>query len=380
MTTMAASWTGKIIGLTGVLVANTYAERRQRLLELLERSQCDALAVSHLPNVRYLCGFSGSNGLLLVAPSAAYLYTDPRYELQAAQEADCPTSVVKGSLWPALAKSARRHRIKRLGAEAVHVSHSAWLNLAKELGKAVKLKPADRHAEQLRMVKSAEEIAAIRLSVKTCSLAFERAVKKIRLSMSELDLAAELDYQMRRAGAQGPSFDTIVATAERSAFPHAQPTARRLESNRLLLVDMGASQDGYASDMTRMLHLGKPGRNAMRLYTAVREAQQAGLEAVRPGVRASAVDRASRDSLRRVGLDKLFSHSTGHGLGLEIHEEPRLGKNVDTLLEPGMVVTVEPGVYQEGFGGVRIEDTVLVTQTGVEVLTPTSKELLVLET
>jgi Xaa-Pro aminopeptidase len=196
--------------------------------------------------------------------------------------------------------------------------------------------------------------------------------------MKESELAAELEYRMRRLGAEKPSFDTIVAGGPRSALPHAQPTAARLESGDLVVVDMGALQEGYCSDMTRMLFLGTPGNKVKRTYRAVLEAQLAAIDAARAGVSTARVDRAARQVLKGYGLEKAFVHSTGHGLGLEIHEPPRVGKRDRTVLEAGMAITIEPGVYLEGFGGIRIEDTVVVTRTGCEILTPTPKELRVI--
>ena len=214
--------------------------------------------------------------------------------------------------------------------------------------------------------------------METNSAAFEQAVRHARAGMREADLAAELDYRMRRHGAEKPAFDTIVAAGERSALPHAQPTAARIGAGDLVVVDMGAMQDGYASDMTRMLYAGRPDGKVKRLYKAVLEAQQAALAAVRPGITAGHIDQAARRVLKAEKLDKLFVHSTGHGLGLEIHEPPRLGKKEKTRLQIGMTITIEPGVYLEGFGGIRIEDTVVVTRGGCEVLTPTGKELRVI--
>src|SRR3974390_2719039 len=189
--------------------------------------------------------------------------------------------------------------------------------------------------------------------------------------MKEQDLAAELEYRMRRLGAEKPAFETIVAGGKRGALPHAQPTAARLETGGLVVVDMGAVQDGYCSDMTRMLFLGSPGPKVKRTYRAVLEAQAAAIEAVRPGVSTAYVDRQARKVLQGYGLDAAFVHSTGHGLGLEIHERPRIGKTDKERLEAGMAITIEPGVYLEGFGGIRIEDTVVVTAAGCEILTPT---------
>jgi Xaa-Pro aminopeptidase len=192
--------------------------------------------------------------------------------------------------------------------------------------------------------------------------------------MTETALAAEIDYQSRKLGADGPSFDTIVAAGERAALPHARPGAAKIGAG-MLLIDMGAFLNGYASDMTRMLHIGLATAKYKRAYRAVLEAQLASIAAVRPGATAASIDRAGRRVLLGYGLEREFIHSTGHGLGLEIHEGPRLGKSDKTKLETGMAITIEPGVYIEGWGGIRIEDTVLVTGYGCEILTPTSKDL-----
>jgi Xaa-Pro aminopeptidase len=226
----------------------------------------------------------------------------------------------------------------------------------------------------MRMVKSDAEIDLIRKSVLLNAKAFERTMKRIKSTMTESDLAAEIDHQMRKLGAEGPAFESIVAAGPRSALPHARPSAERLGTNRILLLDTGAVRSGYCSDMTRVVHLGSPVRRSKELYKAVLEAQLAAIDAVRAGVKAGAVDRAARRVLRAHGLDRAFIHSTGHGLGLEIHEGPRIGKRDETRLRPGMAVTIEPGVYLDGFGGIRIEDTVVVTNSGCDVLTPVSKE------
>lgn len=358
-------------------VAHTFVDRRRRLAEALTGARLDALAVAHLPNVRYLTGFTGSNAVLLLAGRKATLYTDPRYTLQARQECDLPVRIVaQGPLWSGVASEVRRRGWRSVGLEASHVSHQQWQNIASSLGRAVRLKDASGLVEKLRMVKDAGEIAAIRASVHLAAKAFGKAIRKARVGMTELALAAEIDHQMRLLGAEGPAFETIIASGERSALPHARPTARPIAPNQILLVDMGASLHGYMSDMTRVVHLGTPSAEARRLYDAVLEAQLAAIAAVVPGASAGDVDAAARGALRDRGLDRLFTHSTGHGLGFEIHEGPRLGKLAQERLEPGMVITIEPGAYQEGFGGVRIEDTVLVTPSGVEVLTPTSKEFL----
>ena len=351
------------------------------MIPRLREKKLHVLIVSSPANVRYLSGFTGSNGVLLLAEDAAVLYTDPRYEIQAAQESDCKVRVVRGAggLLPALMQTVKRKRWKHIGFEKAHLKYGDYEALKEHLRLGASLEPASGIVEQERMVKSDEEIQRIRRSVETNSKAFDGAVNRVRAGMTERDLAAELEYQMRRLGAEHAAFETIVAAGERSALPHARPGNHAIAANQMLLIDMGATQDGYTSDMTRMLFVGTPPPRAQRLYDAVLEAQLAAIGAVRDGIVASSVDRSARQALRSRGLDKAFVHSTGHGLGLEIHEPPRLGKRDKTRLRAGMVVTIEPGAYLEGFGGVRIEDTVLVTGEGCEVLTPTPKELLAIE-
>lgn len=334
--------------------------------------------VSHLPNIRYLTGFTGSNGILFVSAAQTVLFTDPRYELQAHEECDCRIRIVRGATWEGVWKHAARKRFK-IALEAEHVSHAVWAEAARRLGRGATLKPLGGVVDRLRRVKSLEEIDAIRASAELCAAAFRQAARRFRPGMTENDAAAEIEYRMRRLGAEGAAFETIVAAGSRAALPHARPGASRLEKGQPVLVDMGANLAGYMSDMTRVAHFGPPTREFARLYDAVLEAQQAGLRAVRAGVPARRVDAAARKALKVCGLDRYFTHSTGHGVGLEIHEGPRLGAKSGETLEAGMVVTVEPGIYLPGKAGIRIEDTVVVTQTGAEILTPVSKELMVLE-
>ena len=345
---------------------------------MLALNRLDALVVTSAPGVRYLSGFSGSNGAMLVEAGAATLFTDPRYQIQAAEEVDCKVVVARGVLLERLMGVARRKRLRRLGFERNRISYQEFCTLSENLLPNASAEPVAGIIEQLRGVKDPGEIAAIRRSMRIAVKAFEQAVRQVRPGMTESDLAAELDHRMRLGGAEAPAFETIVAAGKRSALPHARPGAARIEAGQLVLIDMGASAEGYASDMTRMLYVGEPPRKVRKLYAAVLEAQLAATDAVRAGVSAAQVDRVARKVLRGYALDKLFVHSTGHGLGLEIHEHPRLGRHSRDRLETGMVVTIEPGVYLEGFGGIRIEDTVVVTSKGAEVLTLLSKELRVL--
>jgi Xaa-Pro aminopeptidase len=355
--------------------ANESETRLHAVAASLAGRQLDALLVSFGPNLRYLSGFTGSNALLLVLPAQSILFTDPRYQIQAAQEVSCTVTIAKGPLEADLVAALARRRVKHIGYEPALMSCQAFRSLESHLPAKASLVAAGGSIEQMRMVKSPSEIGRIRRSVLANSRAFEETVPHVRPGITERDLAAELEYRMRRLGAEKPAFETIVAAGVRSALPHAQPTAARLQPGQLVVVDMGAIEDGYASDMTRMLYLGTPTAKVKRTYRAVLEAQLAGIDAVRAGARTAHVDAAARHVLKRYGLDRAFIHSTGHGLGLEIHEPPRLGKSDKGRLQAGMAITVEPGVYLEGFGGIRIEDTVVVTEKGCEILTPTSKEL-----
>jgi Xaa-Pro aminopeptidase len=337
----------------------------------------DALLVSGRENVRYLAGFTGSNGVVLIARGEPLFFTDPRYTIQSSREVSTKIRVVpRGSLIAAVAAEAGRRRLKRIGFERAHLSYEQFTFLEEHLPSSARLVPVGTLIEQQRMVKSAEELDRIRRSVITNSKAFATVTRKIRPGIREAEIAAELEYQMRRLGAEKPAFETIVASGTRTALPHAHPTAKKLQIDELVLIDMGASQDGYASDMTRVLHLGPAPARVRRMYRAVLDAQLAAIDAVRDGIPAERVDRAARRALAGHKLDRAFTHSTGHGLGLEIHEPPRLGKKDKTILKAGMAITIEPGAYIEDFGGIRIEDTVVVTPGGCEILTPTPKELI----
>ena len=346
----------------------------------------DALLVTHLPNIRYLCGFTGSAAILLVEQSRATLFTDSRYALQARQEVrDASTVIAPHGLLRALgeALNARRGAIRLAFSPAqLTVGQKDALQIAAST--RLRWLAAPDLIERLRAVKDAEELALMRQSARLVSEVWTAAVRNVRPGLSELAVAADIERGMKLQGASGPSFETIVASGPRSAWPHARPTPKLLRKNELVVLDQGAILRDYCSDMTRTVFLGRSSaaaragvRNKARgLYDAVLEAQDAAIAAVRPGISAASVDAAARKVFKRLGLDRYFTHSTGHGLGLEIHEMPRLGRAEETLLEAGMVVTVEPGVYIERLGGIRIEDEVLVTSRGAEVLTSASREFL----
>jgi Xaa-Pro aminopeptidase len=352
--------------------------RLDRLRRTLARGGHPALLISGLPNIQYLTGFSGSNGFLLVAPETVTLFTDGRYDIQARQQTEGIDIVVATSnLLERVVDEIRIQRYRRLGFERNRTSFQTYEFLRRKL-RGRQLAPLDGLVENQRAVKSPQEVERIRRAVDLNSRAFATACGQLRSDWTETRFAAEIEYQMRLLGASKPAFETIVAGGSRSALPHATPQRVRLARNALIVVDQGAILDDYVSDMTRMACLGALSNQQRLLFQAVREAQEAAIDAVRAGVKAHSVDRRARQVLKKFKLDKAFSHSTGHGVGLEIHEQPRIGSREDVRLVSGMVITIEPGAYVEGVGGVRIEDVVVVTSSGCEVLTPTPRELRVL--
>jgi Xaa-Pro aminopeptidase len=359
-----------------------YRTRQRRLLRSSEGSKCDVFLTTHLPNVRYLCGFTGSSAALALAPSGSVLFTDGRYTEQArAEVVGARVAIVRKSALVAAAEWVRKRTGRKklvMGIEGDHLTVASRALLMRTLSSRVRLCHTAGAVERLRMLKDPEELAQIRAAARVGASLFEVALRKARPGVTEVALAAEMEYAARRAGAEGMSFSTIVAAGPRSALPHAHPSTARVPRNGFVLFDFGVILAGYCSDMTRTICVGRPTAAARRLYQAVLEAQLAAIAAVRPGVAVGEVDRAARSVLRGAGLARYFTHSTGHGVGLEIHEVPRVAAGQQERLQPGMVITVEPGVYLAKRGGVRIEDMVVVTGSGCEVLTSTSKELIVL--
>lgn len=356
-----------------------YRSRQQRFAQALTERKLDAFLVTHLANLRYLCGFTGSSAVLAVSDGRAMFFTDGRYREQSrAEVSGAGIKVARGSPLAAAADWLKKARARRVGLESEHVSLAQKAAFTGLLPSKVRLLPVVGLVERLRAIKDAEEIKRLRAAVKLASGLYGPLLKHIRPGKSESALAAKLEYQARMAGAAGMSFATIVASGPRSALPHGVASLQLIVNNGFIVIDYGVILDGYCSDMTRTLYVGRPGTWETRVYQAVREAQQAAVEAVRPGIETGKVDRAARKVLARAGLLRYFTHSTGHGVGLEIHEIPKLARGQHELLHPGMVVTIEPGVYVPGKGGVRIEDMVLVTERGCEVLTPTPKELITL--
>ena len=355
------------------------AGRARRLRSSLPAAGVDALLVTHLPNVRYLTGFTGSAAMLLVTGEELVFTTDGRYRTQVGEQLDAAGVVATVEI--GATQAAQRDAIgtalgpgARLGLEAHAVSWAQQRELA-EVMVGRELVPTDGLVEQLRRVKEPGEVARIRAACAIADDALAGILPSLADGISERDFALTLEVEMRRRGASGNSFDPIVASGPNAAKPHARPTGRNVERGELVVIDFGCVVDGYCSDMTRTVSVGDPGDDARRLWDVVRESQIAGRDAVRAGVGCADVDRACRDVIAAAGWADAFVHGTGHGVGLEIHEAPRVAATARDTLEPGWVVTVEPGVYLPGVGGVRIEDTVVVTPDGAEPLTEFPKDL-----
>jgi Xaa-Pro aminopeptidase len=353
-----------------------YVSRQKELEQTLSASDLGGLLLTHPPNLRYLCGYTGSNGLLVVLNGRRTFFTDGRYTQQAHEEVQGARIVIaRGPLMEAAVKLLVGMRSAAIGFEADHMTVAAAADMRKLAGKKVSWKATSGLAMRQRMIKDTDELRIIREVVKMGAAVYEEALKSIRPGARESEVAGRLEFAARQAGAEGMSFDTIVAAGTRSALPHGRASGQPIPRRGFVVVDSGVVRDGYCSDMTRTVHVGRASREERRWYDAVLEAQLAGIAAVKPGATAMEVDHAAREVLRKAKLDRFFTHSTGHGVGLEIHEPPRLGKGQEERLEPHMVITIEPGIYLPGKGGIRIEDMVVVTAKGCEVLTPVTKEL-----
>ena len=351
-----------------------YARRLRAASAELERRHIDTLFISHLPNVRYLCGFTGSSAVLAVRPGGATFFTDGRYTSQAREEVRGARVIIpRDPLLAAAMQWARSCGMKSIGIEAEHITVAQRSTLKKAAPRGVKLREMVGVIEELRKVKDADELRLIRDSVNLGASLLEVAVASLRPGVRETEIAAEMEYAARTRGAEAMSFETIIASGKRSALPHGRASSAPIPRRGFVVLDFGVILHGYCSDMTRTVWVGKSSRSDRDLYEAVREAQESAVDAVRAGVTCGEVDHAARSVLRRARLDRFFTHSIGHGVGLEIHEAPRLARGQRDVLRPGMVITVEPGAYLPGRGGVRIEDMVVVGERGCERLTPAPK-------
>jgi len=352
-----------------------YPERVARLRTFLGRRRLSAALITHLPDVRWLCGFSGSAGSLLVSARDVVFFSDFRYRAQSRSEVrGARLFEYTGQPAGVVAAAVRHARVARLGFESDRMTVAAHADLAAAMP-GVELVPLRGAVEGLRAVKDAAEVALIRRALAIAGRALAAGTRRLA-GKSENAVASRLQAEIRGEGGDEESFPTIVASGPRAALPHGLPTGRVIGGGDLVVIDFGVRLSGYCCDVTRTFSPAKWEKKSKEIYRVVLEAQRAALAVIGPGVKGSSVDAAAREVIERAGHGEHFGHGTGHGVGLEVHEQPVLSPRSGDTLQPGMVVTVEPGVYVENFGGVRIEDMVLVTETGREILSRRIPKLL----
>jgi Xaa-Pro aminopeptidase len=360
----------------------SFALRTRNIRQQLSRAKLDALLISHLPNIRYLCGFTGSAGfLLLTEDDGGVLFTDSRYKRQAREEVSgakviiAPKAVINAAgEW--IAARGKKSKNWTVGIEAEHLTVAEKKQLADLSPSRVRLRSAPPLVDRARMLKDDEELTLVRQAVKLGATLFDRALEVLVPGTKESEVAAEMEYTARQAGAEAMSFPTIIASGARSAMPHGRASEQTIPSGAFVVCDFGVILAGYCSDQTRTVWVGAVPEEARNAYAAVKDAQETAIAAVGAGVSVGEVDAAGRKVLRKAGFGRYFTHSSGHGVGLEIHELPRIAAGQSEVLKPGMVITIEPGIYFPGKWGIRIEDMVAVTENGCEVLTPTGKEFM----
>lgn len=356
-----------------------YKGRLEELRKHLNRNKsCQGILITDRTNIRYLCGFSGSTGYLLVTPKEAWFFTDFRYQEQSAREIGevARIEIFYNNSLETIFKKVKACKIKALGVEK-SISLQLYLNYVEEFkGEIV---PMPDLVRIMRQHKEAEEIKCLKKAFSIADKAFAMLMQEIEPGMSETEVAAKLEYHMKCLGSEMPSFDTIIASGPNSSCPHAQPGNRKLKKGEMVKIDFGAVYKGYHSDMTRTVFLGPATAKFKKIYSIVAKAQKAAIEKLKVGVKCNEVDKAARDFICDAGFGDNFGHGLGHSLGLEVHEMPSLSAKCEAAVEPGMIFTIEPGIYLPGWGGIRIEDVFLVEKDGLKRFTKTPNSLLQLE-
>jgi Xaa-Pro aminopeptidase len=351
--------------------------RKRALFELLRKSCLDAYLATNPADWFYLSGFTGEAGALVASSESMTLVTDSRFTAQArAEMGEGRVVQQKGALFSAVGGVLSAKGWRRVGYDPNSLTVAQLGVLRKAAGRGCSMVQAPGVVQALRGRKDASELAQMRKAAILASEVMESGIRMLKPGVRELEIAAEIEYRMRKGGGSAPAFETIVAFGERAALPHARPTSKRLRKNELVVLDLGVILGHYCSDITRTVFAGRAPRRVREWHRAVQEAQEAAISAARAGVACEAVDAAARRVLASYKLDQFFIHSTGHGLGLEVHEEPRIAKGQKRLLEEGNVITIEPGVYVEGVGGIRIEDDVAIQRNGTEILTRGTRNLI----
>jgi Xaa-Pro aminopeptidase len=351
-------------------------QRLKKISGLAKKNNLNVLIITEINHVRYLSGYTGSNGIVVIAPPKAFFLTDFRYTVQAQKEVkDCKVIIVSRQLITELPKLPVFNKSTKVGFEADFVSVN-FLAKLKELLPDVDLKPTSGLVESLSITKDNEEIRRVKKAVRIADKAFSEIIGMLKPGVIEKDIALEIEYKMRKLGAEKESFETIIASGQRSAMPHGRASDKKLRKGDFVTLDFGCLFHGYASDITRTVVLGKATEKQKKIYNIVLSAQKTACKAVKPGMPCNRVDGIARDIIMKAGYGDYFGHGLGHGVGMLVHDRPVLSPQSNDILEPGMIVTIEPGIYISNWGGVRIEDDVLVTSNGGQILSKSPKDLL----
>jgi Xaa-Pro aminopeptidase len=358
-----------------VMENSFYQSRVKTARKILDSSHLDGILFSSLDNIRYLCGFTGSDGALILTQRESLFLTDSRYWTQADEEVKDSQIIHYKKKMEGIASLLLDLKLNHIGFESTAFTFSAHRFLSERLADAAQLIPLEEELKNLRAAKDAQELTLIRRAIDISSNAFLYLTEIIKEGVLEREVALEMESFMKRNGADAIGFDIIIASGKRSALPHGRASAKRIEKGDLILIDFGSGFQGYHSDQTRTLVCSNPSLEQQKIYRIVKEAHDRAIEKIRPGIPIGEVDGAAREHIRNQGYGEYFGHGTGHGIGLAVHEDPLVNSENKGLVQEGMVFTIEPGIYIPNWGGVRIEDMVLVTPKGAEILTYLSGEL-----
>jgi len=353
-----------------------YEIRKKKVRKILASTNLDGIVFSSLENIRYLCGFTGSDGIVLITKNETFFLSDSRYWTQSEEEVKEATLVKYKKKIDGICSLLIDLNLKAIGFESNSMTYSFYHSLLKKLEEKIRLIPLEEEMKNLRAIKDENELDFIKTSINISSMAFNHVVGIIREGIMERDIAIEMEFFMKKNGAQAMGFDTIVASGKRSSLPHGRASNKKIEKGDFILIDFGAQFNGYFSDQTRTLICGKSTKEHKKIYEVVKEAQKKAIETVRPGIFIYNLDEVARSYIRNSGYGDYFGHGLGHGIGLSVHEDPTINWENKDLIQEGMVFTIEPGIYVPNWGGVRIEDMVVVTSNGIEQLTYLPKELI----
>jgi len=352
-----------------------YEERKKTSRKIMKLNHLDGILFSSLENIRYLCGFTGSDGALVITQKESFFLTDSRYWTQADEEVRNSKIIHYKKKMEGIASLSLDLKLKSIGFESTSLAFSSHQFLLGGLPPDAKLIPLEHELKNLRAIKDAQELTHIQTAIDIASKAFLHIMEILKEGVVEREVALEMEFFMKHKGADALGFDIIIASGKRSALPHGRADSKRIEKGDFILIDFGSGFQGYHSDQTRTVVCGKPSSEQKKIYQMVKEAHDKAIEMVRPGISIQEVDAAARDHIRNQGYGEYFGHGTGHGIGISVHEDPAINSENKDLVQEGMVFTIEPGIYLSDWGGVRIEDMIRVTSTGAELLTYLSHDL-----